>query len=628
MAGITEGHVLAPEQPSGPARPISSYFRFALVYWTGATARRAWLTTGAMAVVMALTLAVNLGHTYWSRWFYDALEKRNAGDVVAILVWMPVLIVVGTCLAVMMIRLRMSLQVGWRRFVTERMLALWLGNQRYYRLSMAKGSVENPEYRIADDVRLATEPVVEMTVGFVWSAISALAFIGVLLTVGGSITLLGVSVPGYMALSAVLYAILVGGSTFAIGRPLAGQIAAKNETEAQLRYEMTRVRENAESIALMHGDAREQAQTRGKLHEVVEAWSEVARQWGRLTFVSSTSSFLSPVVPALLAAPKYLAGELTLGAVMQLIAAFGAVLGALNWFADNFSRLAELAASARRVEELRQALVALDGIEPASGLSSIAIGTSSGSAIELQNVSLDKSDGSVLVGRANLQIHAGQRVLIVGKSGSGKSTLLRALAGLWPWGGGRIRIPKDAKIAFIPQRPYIPLGRLGDALIYPAAETELSAAQTVVIFEKIGLNHLVPRIADTDNWDRILSGGERQRLAFGRLLVHRPDIVVLDEATSALDDDAQGEMFALLSNELPQATVLNVAHRKGLDGFHDRRITIDQTGDVAVLASTSLERRGRLIGLLRKPRGKAQVPAARLANEPAKLTPAKDTART
>ena len=601
MAAVAEVTGSATARPIAPARPISTYFRFALAYWTGPTAPSAWRMSAAIAVIMGATLVVNLGHNYWNRWFFDALEKRNAADVLAILIWMPVLIAVGSCLAVLMIRLRMSLQVRWREFVTKRMLALWLGNQRYYRLSFSQNNLENAEYRIAEDVRLATEPVVELSVGFTWSFVSALAFIGVLLAVGGSITLFGLAIPGYMALAAVLYATLIGGSTFLIGRPLAGRVAAKNETEAQLRYEMTRVRENAESIALMHGDAREQAQTRGKLGEVVDAWLEVIRQHGRLTFVSSGSSFLSPVVPALLAAPKYLAGELTLGAVMQLIAAFGAVLGALNWFADNYIRLAELAASVRRVEELRVALLALDGIDADARLSSIAVGTSAGSAIELQNVSLDKRDGSALLGSANLQILAGQRVLIEGKSGSGKSTLLRALAGLWPWGAGRIRLPAGAKVAFIPQRPYIPLGRLRDALIYPASETQLSDAQTAVMFEKIGLGHLVARLQDSDNWDRILSGGERQRLAFGRLLVHRPDIIVLDEATSALDDEAQDEMFALLSSELPQATVLNVAHRKGLDDFHDRRIVIDQSGDVASLLSTSLRRSGRLITVLRSP---------------------------
>jgi vitamin B12/bleomycin/antimicrobial peptide transport system ATP-binding/permease protein len=609
MAAVAELKVLATVPPLAPVRPIATYFRFASTYWSGATARGAWGATIAIAVVMGATLAVNLGHNYWNRWFFDALEKRNAADVLAILIWMPVLIAVGTCLAVLMIRLKMGLQVGWRRFVTERMLALWLGNQRYYRLSLAHNNLENAEYRIAEDVRLATEPVVEMTVGFAWSLISALAFVGVLMSVGGSVSVFGMTIPGYMALAAVLYAVLIGSATFLIGRPLANLVASKNETEAQLRYEMTRVRENAESIALMHGDAREQAQTRGKLGEVVTAWMELVHQYGRLTFVSSTSSWLSPVVPALLAAPKYLAGELTLGAVMQLIAAFSAVLGALNWFADNYTRLAELVASARRVEELRIALLALDGIDADARLSSLAVGTSAGSAIELQNVSLDKRDGSALLGSANLRILAGQRVLIEGKSGSGKSTLLRALAGLWPWGAGRIRLPAGAKVAFIPQRPYIPLGKLRDALIYPASDTQLDDVQTAAIFEKIGLGHFIARLQDTDNWDRILSGGERQRLAFGRLLIHRPDIIVLDEATSALDDDAQGEMFALLSSELPQATVLNVAHRKGLDGFHDRRIVIDQSGDVAILSSTSLKRSGRLLGLLRNPRGRAE-PAA------------------
>jgi putative ATP-binding cassette transporter len=580
-----------------------AFYRFASAYWLGDKRRIAWLLTIGIAGIMAVTLLVNLGLNYWNRWFFDALEKRDGARLWSVLLWLPLLIGAGAALAVLMVRLRMALQVRWRADVTSRMLRLWLGDQRYYRLALADRKLDNVEYRIAEDVRLSTEPAVDLAVGFLWSLTSALTFIGVLFTVGGSISVGGVSIPGYLAISAVLYAAIVGAVTIYIGQPLAGLVAAKNETEAQFRYELTRVRENAESIALMHGDAREQSQTTGRLDGIVAAWLDVIRQHGRLTFVLNSNSFLAPIVPALLATPKYLSGEMTLGSVMQLIAAFGSVLGALNWFADNYIRLSELAASARRAEELRSGLAALD---PEAGLAqppAIEVGASADKAIELQNVTLRKGDGEALVKRANIKILAGQKVLIEGKSGSGKSTLLRALAGLWPWGAGSIKLPKGAKVAFVPQRPYIPLGKLRDALIYPAPASSISEERSNAIFEEIGLGHLRPRLDDVDTWDRILSGGERQRLAFGRLLVMRPDIVVLDEATSALDDDGQSAMFTLLARELPEATILNVAHRKGLEAFHDRKLTIDPSASAPRLSLKAIVAPGsRLIGTLRRRR--------------------------
>lgn len=581
------------QDPNGPREAattdqtigsVGQFLMFALEYWRGDHRRTAWLLTGAVLAIMAATLAVNLGLNAWNRWFYDALEKREVAVLWTAALWLLPLIVAGAGFAVLMVRARMALQVRWRAFVASEFLRLWLGEQRYYRLALADRSLDNAEHRIAEDVRLATEPVVELSVGFLWSLASALAFTGVLISVGGSLTVGGLWIPGYMALGAVAYATIVCGTTVFVGRPLSQLVAAKNETEAQLRYELTRVRENAESIALMHGDSREQAQTEQRLSDVVSGWLAVIRQQGHLTWILNGNAFLAPVVPALLAAPKYMSSELSLGAVMQLVAAFAAVLGALNWFAENFIRLSEIRASAIRADALRRALVALDGDGAGHGLPKISIGVSRDPNIELRNVTLKKGDGGTLVRRANIRILAGQKVLIEGKSGSGKSTLLRALAGLWPWGAGTIRLPSDAKLAFVPQRPYIPLGKLRDALSYPATDTSLTDAEARSIFEKINLPHLVPRLDEVDNWDRILSGGERQRIAFGRLLLTKPDVVVLDEATSALDDEAQAAMFELLGGELPDATVLNVAHRKGLEHFHDSKLTIDTSGQWPKLA--------------------------------------------
>jgi len=558
-------------------------------YWSGR--RRPWLLVGGIAVVLAATLAVNFGYNFWNRVFFDAIGAKDANSLWRSVVWLPGLIVVGASLAAAMAWLKSTLQLGWRAYVTRAFLARWLGEQRYYRMALAQSSVQNVEHRIAEDVRLATEPAVELTVGFVWSIANSLMFLGVLLAVGGSATVGSVTIPGYLAIAALFYAACVTGLVMWIGRHMTGAVAAKNECEAQFRYELTRIRENAESIAFLRGDSREQKAAHGNFTSLAAAARFLIRQNCKVTWLLNANSFLAPAVPAILAAPKFMSGELTLGAVMQVVAAFAAVLGALNWIADNFVRLAELKAAVNRAAELHRALDEVDAyrltessMRPTPDASPRAEG-----GIQLRDVTLRKQDGTPLVERANINVAPGERVLIEGKSGSGKSTLLRMLAGFWPWAEGNLAMPEASKIAFIPQRPYVPIGRLIDALSYPA-DRSIDPETAAAALRATGLEHLADKLEEKQSWDTILSGGERQRLAFARVLLDKPDIVVLDEATSALDDDGQEKLFEALLEALPDAMLLNVAHRKGLHQYHDRKLVIEAAGGEIKLASRMLGR--------------------------------------
>lgn len=230
---------------------LRQFLTFALGYWRGDNRRIAWSLTGAVIGIMAATLAVNLALNAWNRWFYDALEKRDVAQLWSAALWLPPLILAGAGLAVLMVRARMALQVRWRAYVTGELVRLWLTDQKYYRLALADRALDNAEHRIAEDVRLATEPVVELSVGFLWSLSSALAFIGVLISVGGALTIGGTSIPGYLAIGAVIYAAIVCGTTLFIGRPLSQLVAGKNESEAQLRYELTRVSPGVEYSPIM-----------------------------------------------------------------------------------------------------------------------------------------------------------------------------------------------------------------------------------------------------------------------------------------------------------------------------------------------------------------------------------------
>lgn len=568
----------------------SRFLKFATGYWRSDQQHGAWLLTVAVAGIVVANLLVNIGLNQWNRWFFDGLEKRQEGILLQAAGLFVLLIVTGAGFAVLMVRTRMTLQLRWRQWLTHRFVGWWLDEQRYYRLAITDEEGISPEYRIADDVRIATEPVIELAIGFLNAVLNALAFVSILIAVGGAITVTisGVSfwIPGYLGFAAVVYAGGLSYATWRLGQPLVDRVAAKNEAEAQFRYELTRLRQNAESIALIKGDADERDRLAETFGHTTARWFDVIRQHCHLTWILNGNTFFSPVLPVLLATPKYLTGELTLGAVMQLAAAFVAVLAALNWFVENYIRLAEWSASACRVAELRNMLDELDlSLAETSYESRISVEPSPDDNVHLDGLSVAHRNGVVLISETDVTIAPGERVLLQGESGSGKSTLIRAIAGLWPWGAGQVLLPKGVKLAFLPQKPYLPLASLREAVTYPAPNVEVPAERIIEALGKVGLGHLATHLDRDENWDQILSGGERQRVAFARLLIQRPDIIVMDEATSALDEESQNRLLTLITEEFADAIIISVGHRPGLEDYHNRTLVLERRGQSATLAA-------------------------------------------
>jgi putative ATP-binding cassette transporter len=590
---------------------IRRFFATALRFWTGRTRLRAWGLTIVVLAFVAAQIATAVGVNAWNRLFFDALEKRDVAAVWSTVAWLPLLIAVSALTLSALVISRMLLQTRWRENLTRRVAGWWIADQRYYRMQFTAKEQSAPEYRIAEDVRLAIEPLVEFAIGLISAAVTAATFATILWHVAGSARfVLGgadIVIPSYMAIAAILYAIIASLAAYVAGRPLVGRISAKNEAEAQFRAEMTRLRENAESIALIRGDADERTSVGENYGRVVAAWLGVIRQQGVIALVLNTNSALFPIVPLLLIAPKYLSGEVTLGAVMQVVAAFSAVQAALIWFVDNIVRLAEWFASVARVDELQEALEALDVGTIMEGETQISLGESEDGAIHIENLSIAHSNGRVVIADASVVIELGEKVLIVGESGSGKSTLIRALAGLWPWGSGRIEMPRGKSIAFVPQKPYLPMGSFRTVLLYPQADMPVADDVVLAALKRCGLAYLAKRLDEEDKWDQILSGGERQRVAFTRLLIQKPDIVIMDEATSALDEDSQNTLLGLFEGELAHATVISVGHRIGLEEFHDRKITLEKRLAGARLSSRRL---GKSLWRLFRSRSSANDDAA------------------
>ncbi|MGJ5177966.1 ABC transporter ATP-binding protein/permease [Bradyrhizobium oligotrophicum] len=574
-------------------------------YWGKAGDRLAWPFTIGLVLLIIGTVGFQYGINVWNRSIFDAIEKRDSATVFHLTAIFLPLAIGSVVLGVAQVYTRMAIQRRWRAWLTNNVITRWLTSGRYYQLNLVSGDHKNPEYRIAEDLRIATDSPVDFVAGVTSALLSAVTFIVVLWTIGGALTLrLGateITIPGFLVIAAILYAVIASGSIMTIGRRFVQTSEDKNQAEADFRYTLTRVRENGESIALLGGETEERAGIDRTFGHVLQQWARLAGQHMRTTLVSQGSSLIAPVVPLLLCAPKYLDGSMTLGQVMQAASAFTIVQTAFGWLVDNYPRLADWNACARRIASLMMSLDGLERAERGDGIGRIKRGETQGEAmLTLNDLSVTLDDGTAVVGETEVVVDPGERLLVAGESGTGKSTLVRAIAGLWPWGGGSINFHPDRRLFMLPQRPYVPSGSLRRAVAYPGAAEDWSVEKVGEALHKVGLDHLKDRIEEEAPWDQTLSGGEKQRLAFARLLLHAPDIVVLDEATSALDEKSQDLMMQMITSELPRATIVSVAHRAELEAFHSRKIVLERRKGGAKLVSDIdlIPRKGkrRLIG--------------------------------
>lgn len=551
-------------------------------FWRGGSAAKAWFWTLSLATAIILGVFANVTINRWNGWFFDALEKKDGESALVAMAVFPVLVLVAAGLGVVILVSRETFQVHWRAHVTAKLADGWIGERRFYRLGLSGYEPANPEYRIADDVRWATEPVVDFAIGLLSAVITAITFIGILWTIGGALTVqtgaVPLVIPAYMVLAAIVYAVLVSGLITWVGRPLPRLIAARNEGEARLRFALMRIRDHGETIALSRAETGERRAVAATYDSLITRWLAMIRQRGRLTWITNGSGALVPVVPLLLAAPKYLSGEMSLGGVVQVAAAFVAVQNAFNWVLDNFMRIAEWLASARRVNELALALDALEQAAPEGG---IAISASADGRLRLEELTLTDRDGRTLLADFTAILSPGATLHVSGELGHGKAALIQAIAGLWPWGRGAVILPAEAKVAVLPQKLHLSEGSLRAALD-PAGDHSADEAEDAL--RRYGLSGLVPQMEMPRDWDKALTTGDRQRLALARAELADPDILVLDEATSGLETEAALELLARLRALRPEAIMLLIGQSAGFAEAASHHIAMRRAGGVARIA--------------------------------------------
>ncbi len=614
----------AGEPPVRVRHVMRRFWAVAGGYWKSERRVRAWTMTGALVLLGLATICVQIWINFWNRDFFNTLEQRDWTGFYVELWTFVIIVVVSVASSAAHLHIKRKLQLDWRSWLSEQTVARWLEAGRHYQLQFMPGSHDNADGRIAEDVRIATEWAVEFAHSILHCILLLVSFISILWALSGVINVtvngVGIEIPGYMVWVAIAYAAFGSVLTFFLGRPLVAATDERQSREADFRFGLVRVRENAEGIALLRGEADERRRLLAAFTGIHGAWDKQTHGQRRLIMLTTAYATLAGVFPIIVAAPRYFAGAITLGGLMQTAQAFVQVQSALSWFVDNFARFAEWFASVERVLDLHDALDELDEDLSQIDEYSIVLQPSGEGGLVFDALHIAHPDGTVLVNDATAEIKPGERVLITGESGSGKSMLFRAIAGLWPWGRGRIGVPMAHNFMFMPQRPYLPVGTLRNALLYPKAPDSLRDEELLKALTDVGLEKLGERLDEDAQWDHVLSGGEQQRLAYARVLVHKPDWVFLDEATSALDDENQEKVMHALTDSHPNISVLSVAHRPGLEAFHQRQLVLIRTEDGATLVRSTRARRAatRDAAIQRRTRREALLKKLSTSFNPAK----------
>ena len=544
-----------------------------------------WAGIGLLAAVIAIELCsvgMDVLINQWRNRFYTALQNKDWDTFNREMLVFCAIAAGSVVLGVYQLYLNQWLQIRWRSWMTGKYLREWMHDANHYRMQLAGDAADNPDQRITDDVKLFVSQTLGLGLGLLNSIVSLASFLVILWGLSELLPLLlfGVdfSIPGYLVWGAIIYAIFGTVLTQWIGSPLVNLDFNQQRLEADFRFNLVRVRENSEQIALLKGEGAERQRLSERFSRVVGNWYGIMSRTKRLTAFTQSYAQAAVVFPFALAGPAYFVSKtVQLGALIQIAEAFGKVQDALSFFVSAY----------RTMAEWRAVIARLDGFENAIGSaaakahapSSIALSASAADQIDLSELLVRLPNGTPLVSVDGFAIRKGEHILVTGPSGAGKSTLFRAIAGIWPYGGGEIAVPAKATLMMLPQRPYLPIATLKAAIAYPADESTYTAEQIADVLQDVDLPKLAARLDEEDHWNRMLSLGEQQRLGLARALLHAPDFLFLDEATASVDEAAEARLYRLIEQRLPATTVVSIGHRSTLQAFHQRNAALAPAGD-------------------------------------------------
>jgi putative ATP-binding cassette transporter len=545
-------------------------------------AREGAIGTWIVAILIAINLAqvaLNVRLSFFSRDMFNALEAKDAAAFwyQLFLVFTP-LAAVFVAAALTEVLLQNVLIIRWRAFLNTYYVGEWLGDGAHYRMQLLGRSADNPDQRIADDLRKFVESTYSLSIGLMNQAATLVSFVAILWTISAGFTFPGtdVEVPGLLVWVCAGYAVLGTWVTHLIGRPLIALNFQQERVEADYRFSLARLREYTEQVALLNGEKAEQESFARRFERVVDNYMRIVIRLIKLNTFTSAYFQANVVVPYILTAPYYFVGKISLGQMQQVVGAFSRVESALTYFITIYTTLADYKAVLDRLTTFEEAIRSAQRV---GGESKLAVTPMAGREMSLKDLDVRLPDGRPLLRADGLAFRPGERTLLAGPSGSGKSTLFRAIAGIWPFGEGEVQVPDGQSMMLLPQRPYIPIGTLRDAVTYPGKTNTYGDAQIAEALRAAKLPLLVDRLDEERLWGQTLSLGEQQRLAVARALLAKPDWLLLDEATAALDEPTEEEIYRMIKERLPDTTVVSIGHRSTLNAFHDRRIDMRKTED-------------------------------------------------
>jgi putative ATP-binding cassette transporter len=543
-----------------------------------------WAGRGLLAAVIAIELslvAIDVLINQWQNRFFNALQERDWDSFTREIGIFTILAFCAIGLAVYQLYLNQWLQIRWRSWMTRHYLGEWLEGPNHYRMQLQGDAADNPDQRLTDDVKLFIERTLEIGIGLLSSVVSLASFVVILwgLSAAAPLHLFGKEfpIPGYLVWGALIYAIFGTMLTQWIGSPLVNLTFEQQQREADFRFNLVRVRENSEQIALMKGEPAERERLTHRFGRVISNWYEIMSRTKRLTAFTQSYTQAAIIFPYILVSPAYFANKIQLGGLQQTASAFDSVRRALSFFVSIYRTLAEWRAVVARLDGFEMSI--LSSRHLAASPSSVRLAAGKNDAIELRQLLVRLPHGEPVVAADALSLRNGERTLITGPSGSGKSTLFRAIAGIWPFGDGAVAIPAGATLMMLPQRPYFPIGSLHAAVTYPATAGAFDAERVRQVLVDVGLPQLAARLHEEAHWNRMLSLGEQQRLGVARALLHAPSFLFLDEATASLDEPSEAALYRLLAEKLPATTLVSIGHRSTLEAFHARKLALSRDGE-------------------------------------------------
>lgn len=540
-------------------------------YWQSAERWQSGaMVTGILALIGGQVYMSVLFNSWWKD-FFNAIQALNYADYFHQLMSYAILSLFAFPLQGCQTYLQGLLQLRWRRWLTEDYIGQWLCGKNYYNLQYLSGDLDNPDQRIAEDLHLITDDTIDLIVSLVHTSASLLVFSSILWNSPGTLKIGDITIPGAMLWLAAIYALAGSWINHILGKILAALNRQQQKFEADYRFSLMRVRENAEPISAYYGEQREECGLVGRFAKIMEAQLQIINRKKIMDWFFRAYFLLAELLPYLILAPLFIADTIRLGDMQQTAMAFVRVRMSFWWFMMNYEQLAKWKATTDRLIDFRKAML------QTAALQSSEIIRRQGpfsEGMRIGRLDLWLPDGQPLLRGITFDIPPASRILISGPSGCGKTTLFHALNGMWPFSRGSVTLPAGGRLLFIPQKLFLPIAALRQAVVYPDASGDYcidSIKQTLV---DVGLAYLAGQLDTEQHWQQQLSPGEQQRLAFARALLIKPQWLFLDEATSALDEAAETQLYQLLLDKLPGTAIISIAHRKSLLRFHDQRLEL------------------------------------------------------